>query len=52
MIGKKEEVKEEREKMRTRPNRKKERPAEPVERTEKELVDLTSQMYKLVVETG
>ena len=52
MIGKKEEVKEEREKMRTRPNRKKERPAEPVERTEKELVDLTSQMYKLVVERG
>ena len=52
MIGKKEEVKEEQEKMRTRPNRKKERPAEPAERTEKELVDLTSQMYKLVVERG
>jgi predicted DNA-binding transcriptional regulator len=32
--------------------RKKEQPEEPVERTEEELVDLTSRVYKLVVERG
>jgi predicted DNA-binding transcriptional regulator len=32
--------------------RKKEEPEEPVERTEEELVDLTSRVYKLVVEKG
>jgi len=32
--------------------KKKEEPARPVERTEEELVDLTSRVYKLVVERG
>jgi predicted DNA-binding transcriptional regulator len=32
--------------------REKEEPEEPVERTEEELVDLTSRVYKLVVERG
>jgi predicted DNA-binding transcriptional regulator len=32
--------------------KKKEEPPRPVERTEKELVDLTSRVYKLVVERG
>jgi predicted DNA-binding transcriptional regulator len=35
-----------------RAQRKKEEPEEPVERTEEELVDLTSRVYKLVVEKG
>jgi predicted DNA-binding transcriptional regulator len=34
------------------PRAKKEGPPEPVERTEEELVDLTSRVYKLVVERG
>ena len=34
------------------PRQKKEVPAKPVERTEEELVDLTSRVYKLVVERG
>jgi predicted DNA-binding transcriptional regulator len=34
------------------PKPKKKAPAQPVERTEEELVDLTSRVYKLVVERG
>ncbi len=37
---------------RPRAPRKKEEPEQPVERTEEELVDLTSRVYKLVVERG
>ena len=37
---------------RPRAPKKKEEPEEPVERTEEELVDLTSRVYKLVVERG
>jgi predicted DNA-binding transcriptional regulator len=35
-----------------RARKKEEEPAQPVERTEEELVDLTSRVYKLVVERG
>jgi predicted DNA-binding transcriptional regulator len=37
---------------RKEPKAKKEEPVRPVERTEEELVDLTSRVYKLVVERG
>lgn len=36
----------------SRPKAKQEGPPQPVERTEEELVDLTSRVYKLVVERG
>ncbi len=52
MKEKKEEVKAGQEKRQTRPHPRKERSADPVERTEEELVDLTSQVYKLVLERG
>ena len=35
-----------------KPTKKPVQPPEPVERTEEELVDLTSRVYKLVVERG
>ena len=52
MKRKKEEAKEGQDKRQTRPPQGKERPADPVERTEEELVDLTSQVYELVLERG
>lgn len=52
MKEKKEKVNEKEERTFRRPSRKKEQPAEAIERTEEELVDLTSQVYKMVVEKG
>ena len=40
------------EKRQPRARKKEEEPTQPVERTEEELVDLTSRVYKLVVERG
>ena len=39
-------------KRKPRARKKEEKPTQPVERTEEELVDLTSRVYKLVVERG
>ncbi len=49
---KKEEKSKAAPKPRARPQRKKDEADQPVERTEEELVDLTSRVYKLVVERG
>ncbi len=45
-------AKEKPSKRQPRASKKREEPTEPVERTEEELVDLTSRVYKLVVERG
>ena len=45
-------VSKERPKRQPRPRQKESEPEKPVERTEEELVDLTSRVYKLVVERG